>query len=168
MKVGELARRTGKSVRALRLYEERGLLRPAARSEGGFRLYGSDAVVRVYWITKLQDLGFTLAQIGELLRTVEDSHRAPEAMESVRELFRSRLDQTRSQVARLLELERDLSESLAYLEGCRACDEQAAPEVCATCDTTAGSRHTRPAPTLVAGLVRKAPATPAPAEGGTP
>ena len=158
MKVGQLARRTGKSVRALRLYEELGLLRPAARSEGGFRLYGSDAVVRVYWIAKLQDLGFTLAQIGELLRTVEEARRAPEAMESVRELFRARLEHTRSQVARLLELR--------SLPG-QAPETQAAPEVCATCDTTAGGRHTRPAPPLVAGLVRKAPAAHARADGGT-
>ena len=39
LKVGELAKRTGKTVRAIHLYEELGLLAPAVRSKGGFRLY---------------------------------------------------------------------------------------------------------------------------------
>lgn len=152
MKVGELARKTGKSVRAIRLYEEMGLLTPESRSKGGFRLYGADQVARVYWIAKLQDMGFGLAQIRELLAAVESSESGPGAMQSVREMFRARLDQTRSQVAKLLELERDLSESLAYLEGCRACNDAVAPEACASCDTDHADRHDTPAPTLVAGL----------------
>jgi MerR family copper efflux transcriptional regulator len=154
MKVGDLSRKTGKSVRALRLYEERGLLIPEARTEGGFRLYGTDAVARVYWIAKLQTMGFSLGQIGSLLEMVEVSKTAPEAMESVRELFRARLSETRAQVAKLLELERDMAESLAYLEGCRTCGEEAAAEVCATCDTDHSERHPGPAPTLVAGIHR--------------
>ncbi len=157
MKVGELARKTGKSVRALRLYEERGLLTPAARSEGGFRLYGADSLARVYWISKLQTMRFSLAQIASLLETVEASKTAPEAMESVRELFRARLAETREQVVKLLELERDLAESLAYLEGCRTCREEAAAGACATCDTDHAERHPGPAPTLVAGIHRGPP-----------
>ena len=107
LKVGELARKTGKTVRALRLYEELGLLQPM-RSDGGFRLYGPDQVARVYWIAKLQDMGFSLAQIQNLLATVEESKTAPEAMQSVREMFRNRLATTRDQVEKLLQLERDL------------------------------------------------------------
>ncbi len=155
LKVGEVARRTGKSVRALRLYESEGLLAPSARSRGGFRLYGPDALVRVYWIAKLQDLGFSLAQIRSLLRTVDASRRAPEAMESVRELFKGKLEATRRQIARLRELERDLEESLAYLEGCRTCEEEAAAEVCASCSTVHAG--VAAAPSLVAGLVRRRP-----------
>ncbi|RMG97567.1 MAG: MerR family transcriptional regulator [Deltaproteobacteria bacterium] len=157
LKVGELSRRTGKTVRALRLYESEGLLQPKCRSKGGFRLYGTDAVVRVYWIAKLQDLGFSLAQIRNLLSTVERSRRAPEAMEAVRELFRGKLEATRAQIARLSALERDLEESLAYLEGCRSCEEESAPQACATCSTPHVGGHGRP-PALVAGLVRRAPA----------
>ena len=46
LRVGDLARRTGKSVRAIHLYEELGLLEPATRSSGGFRLYHDAAVDR--------------------------------------------------------------------------------------------------------------------------
>lgn len=149
MKIGELARKTGKSVRALRHYEALGLL-PAERSEGGFRLYGADGLARVYWISKLQDMGFSLAQVQGLIATVESSGTAPEAMQSLREMFRARLQRTRAQVERLLQLERDLAESLAYLEGCRVCTSEHDVEGCATCDSPAHA-DTR-APSLVAGV----------------
>ena len=148
LKVGELARKTGKTVRALRLYEEMGLLRPA-RSEGGFRLYGTDQVARVYWISKLQDMGFSLAQIQGLVETVESSNTAPEAMQSLREMFRARLTATRDQVQRLLQLERDLAESLAYLEGCRASTEEHDADACVSCDSVHADTRV---PSLVAGV----------------
>ena len=156
LKIGDLARKTGKTVRALRLYEERGLLRPP-RTEGGFRHYGPDEVARVYWIAKLQDMGFTLGQIEALIATVESKHTGPGAMESLRELFRGRLADTREQVERLLQLERDLMEALAYLEGCRACTTDHDMEGCATCDSVHADAQV---PSLVAGVHR--PSTEAP------
>lgn len=155
IKIGELARKTGKTPRALHLYEEMGLLQPSGRTGGGFRLYGPDEVARVYWITKLQDIGFSLPQIQNLLQTVAASQTAPEAMNSVRELFRSKLDDTRAQVARLLQLERDLSESLAYLEGCRVCQEPAKPDACNACITE--RRSDELTPSLVVGIHRSNP-----------
>ncbi|MGH1347135.1 MAG: MerR family transcriptional regulator [Nannocystales bacterium] len=148
MKVGELARMTGKTVRALRLYEEMGLLQPK-RSEGNYRLYGADEVARVYWIAKLQALGFSLPQIQGLLETVESSSSGPDAMQSLRENFRGRLADTRAQVEKLLQLERDLSESLAYLEGCRACSHEHLVDGCVSCD---GVHSDTEAPSLVAGI----------------
>jgi DNA-binding transcriptional MerR regulator len=147
MKIGELARKTGKTVRALHLYEEMKLLLPE-RSEGGFRLYRPDHLARVYWINKLQDMGFKLSQIRGLLEAVEQSETAPEAMDGVRELFRGKLEQTRDQVRRLRQLEADLDESLAYLEACRACDEVSA-DACIGC---AEERHVLPEPRLVTGI----------------
>lgn len=158
LKIGDLARKTGKTVRALRLYEERGLLKPP-RTEGGFRHYGPDEVARVYWITKLQDMGFTLGQIEALIATVESKDTGPTAMESLRELFRGRLADTREQVERLLQLERDLMEALAYLEGCRACTTDHDIEGCATCDSVHADAQV---PSLVAGVHRSSTEAPIP------
>ncbi len=160
MKVGELARQTGKSVRALRLYEEMGLLVPT-RSGGNFRLYGPDEVARVYWIAKLQALGFSLPQIQGLLSTVGSSSSGPDAMQSLREMFRGRLQDTRDQVEKLLKLERDLAESLAYLEGCRACSHNHHVDGCVSCDSVHADTE---APELVAGIHSTTP----PAPGATP
>src|SRR5512138_3572230 len=82
LRVGDLARETNKTVRALHLYEELGLLHPVERSKGGFRLYGQDAVVRVRWIVKLQDMGFSLPDIREVLQQWEKSGSALDAMRS--------------------------------------------------------------------------------------
>src|ERR1700685_3581076 len=60
MQIGDLAREGGKTVRAIHLYEELGLLAPAGRSKGGFRLYGAEALTRIRWIAKLQEMGFSL------------------------------------------------------------------------------------------------------------
>ncbi len=147
MKIGEVARKTGKSVRALHLYEEMGLLN-SQRSPGGFRLYGPDELARVYWIGKLQNMGFKLEQIRVLIEAVNSSDSAPEVMDGVREMFLTRLDATRQQIATLVQLERDLEESLAYLEDCRRCDETSTM-ACACCDNT---KHQIPAPSLVAGI----------------
>lgn len=67
MKVGELAKRTGVSVRTLHYYDEIGLLSPAQRSEAGYRLYAAEDIVRLQQIKSLRQLGFTLEEIREWL-----------------------------------------------------------------------------------------------------
>src|SRR5215210_4281217 len=66
-KIGELARRTGLTVRTLHHYDEIGLLSPAGRSEGGHRVYGEGDVRRLYRIVSLRSLGFALEAIGAVL-----------------------------------------------------------------------------------------------------
>src|SRR4051794_25173517 len=63
LQVGDLAKQSGKTVRAIHLYEELGLPRPPPRSKGRYRLFSADAVTRVRWIGKLQDLGLSLPTI---------------------------------------------------------------------------------------------------------
>jgi MerR family transcriptional regulator, thiopeptide resistance regulator len=65
--VGELAGRTGLTVRTLHHWDELGLLAPAERTGAGYRLYGESEVERVYRITALRSLGLELSQIRELL-----------------------------------------------------------------------------------------------------
>jgi DNA-binding transcriptional MerR regulator len=67
-KVGELAKRTGVTVRALHHYDEIGLLSPSLRSEAGYRLYTEADVMRLQQIGSLRTLGFSLAEAGEFLR----------------------------------------------------------------------------------------------------
>ena len=67
LKIGELARRTGLTVRALRHYEDIGLLVPSHRSGGGYRLYDGKDVARLYRIQALRRLDLSLADIQRLL-----------------------------------------------------------------------------------------------------
>jgi DNA-binding transcriptional MerR regulator len=64
--IGELAERTGVPTSALRYYDERGLVRPDRR-EGGQRRYDTAAVRQVGVVLLLRDIGFTLAEIAQLL-----------------------------------------------------------------------------------------------------
>ena len=72
LQIGEVAERTGVTQRTLRFYEEKGLLRPPGRMDGGFRLYSEDDVRRVEQIKRLQTLlGFTLAEIKDMVEAEE-------------------------------------------------------------------------------------------------
>lgn len=75
-KVGQLARRTGVSVRTLHHYEELDLLPPSERSESGHRLYGAAQIERLQQILSLRQLGFSLREIRNLLRDSSFSIRA--------------------------------------------------------------------------------------------
>src|SRR4029078_511934 len=86
LKIQECAAETGLPPRSIRYYEEVGLLEPAARSEGAYRLYDASDLERLRTIKELRDeAGFSLAQIGQLL---EDEA----ARERNRERFRTSHD----------------------------------------------------------------------------
>jgi MerR family copper efflux transcriptional regulator len=151
IKVGDLARRTGKSVRAIHFYEELGLLSPPVRSKGGFRMYSGDGVKRIEWIQKLQDMGFSLTEIKTFLRVWEESATAPEAMATVREIFTDKLRETQATIARLSRLADELSESLTYLEGCRTCSPSQGQSECCACEKRVEGRQV---PMLVDGIAK--------------
>jgi DNA-binding transcriptional MerR regulator len=70
-KVGQLAKRTGISVRTLHHYDQIGLLTPSHRTESGHRLYDRDDVVRLQQIVMLRQLGFALEEIAAALRRAD-------------------------------------------------------------------------------------------------
>jgi DNA-binding transcriptional MerR regulator len=67
MKVGDLAKQTGVSVRTLHYYDEIGLLSPSQRTETGYRLYAEADIIRLQQIVSLRQIGFSLEQIRECL-----------------------------------------------------------------------------------------------------
>jgi DNA-binding transcriptional MerR regulator len=71
MQIGEVAERTGLSLRTIRYYEEVGLVVPTARSQGGFRLYTHTDTERLQLIKRMKPLEFTLDQTRELLTALD-------------------------------------------------------------------------------------------------
>ena len=67
LKVGELAKRTGLTVRTLHHYDSIGLLRPTGRSDSGYRLYSRDDVARLHGIQTLRRMGLSLADVAQWL-----------------------------------------------------------------------------------------------------
>lgn len=150
LRVGQLAEMTGKTVRALHLYEELGLLSPATRTKGGFRLYDERSMLRVQWIDRLQELGFTLKDAADFLVDLQDRDHGPAAMEALRAFYRSKLAETRATLARLQRLEHELQDSLAYLDGCTSCAGHTPRHACPACDT--GAHAGQAAPPMVAAV----------------
>jgi DNA-binding transcriptional MerR regulator len=132
MRVGDLARETGKTVRAIRLYEELGLLTPGGRSKGGFRLYSPDARVRIQWIGKLQEMGFSLGDVQAIVRDLQIES-APDAMKRIRAIYARKLDDTVDQTRRLEALQHELAGSIAYLDTCDVCEPQRLLSECSRC-----------------------------------
>lgn len=77
MHIGEVAERTGLSLRTVRYYEEVGLLPEPDRSAGGFRLYTDVAVERLLVIKQMKPLEFTLEEMRELLGALAEMHAGP-------------------------------------------------------------------------------------------
>src|SRR6185436_5871204 len=86
LRIQQVAADVGLTTRSIRYYEELGLLKPAGRSEGSYRLYDEDVLERLRFIKGLRDdAGFSLAEIGQLLE--DEAARARN-----RERFRSTSD----------------------------------------------------------------------------
>lgn len=71
MRIGEVAERTGLSLRTIRYYGEVGLVEPSARSQGGFRLYTEDDVARLLLVKRMRPLDFSLEDTRELLEVLD-------------------------------------------------------------------------------------------------
>jgi DNA-binding transcriptional MerR regulator len=74
MTIGQLARRAGVGVQTVRYYERRHLLPTATRRASGYREFAPVALQRLRFIRRAQELGFTLAEIAELLALRLDPH----------------------------------------------------------------------------------------------
>lgn len=103
--VGKVARQAGVIVQTVLYYERRRLLSSARRSDAGYRLYAPEAVRAIRFIRNAQALGFTLDEVGKLLR-LRVNHRSQ--CESVERQARTRLDLVQEKIAGLRAMERTL------------------------------------------------------------
>jgi MerR family transcriptional regulator, copper efflux regulator len=107
VQIGQVAERTGLSLRTIRFYEESGLVVPTSRSEGGFRLYSADDVARLEVVKRMKPLGFSLEEMRELLTLLadlaaaggDDRARLLDRLRSFHEAARLRVDALRAELA---------------------------------------------------------------------
>lgn len=114
MQIGEVAERTGLSLRSIRHYDDVGLVPPSARSEGGFRLYTEEDVERLLRVMRITPLGFSLEETARMLEVLEGpSDRAPQEDVAA---FLERARKGRSTLARKLRQADELLTELEALE----------------------------------------------------
>ena len=122
--VAEVGRRTGLTRKALRLYEEIGLVEPSARTDAGYRLYDTEALRRIELVNRAKVLGLSLTEAKEFLHVAEgccgDHHPALAA------LVEGKLAETERRMAELASLRGTLEavlDRLAANEGLHRCEE---------------------------------------------
>ncbi len=117
MRVGELAARTGASIRSIRHYEQAGLL-TAARQPNGYREFGAGAVERVAAIRGLLEAGFTLGEILSLSTCLTAAADDCDCCGQTAALFREKLAKIDLQMRTLAQLRGRIEERIAALEPC--------------------------------------------------
>jgi MerR family transcriptional regulator, repressor of the yfmOP operon len=124
LRIQEVAAETGLTPRSIRYYEEMGLLEPAARSEGAYRLYDDSDLERLRYIRELRDeAGFSLAQIGQLLEDEAARERNSERLRTSQDPKERRaiLEDARARVDRQIQTLEAKAERLdAMIEAARA------------------------------------------------
>ncbi|MEM8810660.1 MAG: MerR family transcriptional regulator [Cyanobacteria bacterium P01_G01_bin.38] len=106
MKIGELAKQTGLSIRTLHYYDEIGLLSPSHRTEIGHRLYSDRDITRLQQIVSLRQLGFSLKEIRECLENPEFS--LPQVIDLHRARLREQMALSNTLINRLDAIAADL------------------------------------------------------------
>ncbi|MEX0645877.1 MAG: helix-turn-helix domain-containing protein [Parvularculaceae bacterium] len=104
--IGRLARASGVKVTTIRYYESIGLIDPPDRSEGGQRIYGSEAIERMRFIRHARDLGFPLEVIRELIALSRNEERS---CAEIDEIARRHAADVKQRIKRLKSLERELN-----------------------------------------------------------
>jgi MerR family copper efflux transcriptional regulator len=105
--IGEVARRSGFTVKALRFYDRRGLLLPCGRRPSGYRLYRESDLQRLEFVRQAKALGLTLDAIGDIVAAARRSGGA-RVRPSLLQMLGERIAQTAHQIASLRALRREL------------------------------------------------------------
>lgn len=132
--IGEIAERSGFSASALRYYEDIDLVRPAARSEAGYRLYDDAALVRLRFIARAKQLGCSLEDIRDVV-AIWDGERCGPVQRRFHQLVTTKLADARRQVDELTVFMAQLRAAGARLAG-PATDGPCGDECACTTATT--------------------------------
>lgn len=109
LKIGEVSRRSGVGIEALRFYEKGGLLDSPARTFSGYRVYGEEVLERLDFIKRAQALGFSL---DEIRRIVDDARKGESPCDEVREIVRRRMAELDERLRDLHRYRKELSHTL--------------------------------------------------------
>ncbi|MBI6851986.1 Cu(I)-responsive transcriptional regulator [Pseudomonas lijiangensis] len=114
MNIGQAASKSGLSAKMIRYYESIGLLRPASRSDSGYRLYSAEDLHTLAFIKRSRDLGFSLEEVGRLLTLWQDRQRASS---DVKALAHKHIDDLNQKIEELASLRDTLQELVEHCHG---------------------------------------------------
>ncbi|MGE6793380.1 Cu(I)-responsive transcriptional regulator [Pseudomonas guineae] len=111
MNIGQAAKKTGLSAKMIRYYESIDLLPAAERTDSGYRQYSAQDLHRLAFIKRSRDLGFSLAEVGQLLALWQDRQRASADVKALAATHISELERKISELSGLRDTLKDLMDS---------------------------------------------------------
>ena len=108
MRVGEVAKKMGVTVRTLQYYDKEGLLSPSAESEGGRRLYTDKDLITLHQIISLKSLGFSLDDIKERLISLETPADVANALTEQADDIRQKIEQLQASLSAIEQLKAEV------------------------------------------------------------
>ena len=109
LKIGDVSKRSGIGIEALRFYEKSGLLEKPSRTMSGYRVYDADVLERLAFIKQSQALGFSLDEIKQI---IEDARKGKSPCDEVREIVRHRLEELDERMREMRRYRKELSQTL--------------------------------------------------------
>jgi MerR family transcriptional regulator, copper efflux regulator len=117
MNIGEAAQRSGVSAKMVRHYESLGLLPHVARTDAGYRQYGDKEVHTLRFIRRARDLGFSMAEIAELVKLWQNQRRSSASVKKIAAAHLAALDTKMAEMAAM-------RKTLQHLVHCCSGDER--------------------------------------------
>ena len=133
MRIGDLAKKAGTTMRTIRYYEQIGLIHPATRTRGGFRLYQENELGKLRLIKSLQLVDTPLSQIKALVDQRRRGRIAWEIAGGVSTLLEQQLREVNERIAQFRAREASLRETIEILRCCGECSLELGPDVCPRC-----------------------------------
>lgn len=138
MRIGDLAKRAGTTMRTIRYYEERGLIEPARRTKGGFRLYQEEELRKLHLIKSLQVLDMPLAQVKAFFDERRRGRTAAKIAPALQEVLREHLQDIERRIAQYRAMQESARQTIDILDACSRCPYEPGPAVCRQCPVLCG------------------------------
>lgn len=137
MNIGQASKASGVSTKMIRYYDEIGLVRPSARTDANYREYDERELNELRFIRRARSLGFSMAEITQLLSLWRDRQRPSREVKAIAERHVAGLD------ARIAEMQA-MADTLRHLSHCCAGDDR--PDCPILADLTEGTQPSEPKP----------------------
>ena len=136
-KIGQVGKRARITLRTIRYYEELGLIKPAVRTPGGFRLYTDESIRRLRFIQGLKLLDFPLSKIREMFKIRERAQSGDEASHRIMRLLRSQRQEALRKKGQYERMLQEIHGAMELVRECYGCETKPSYEACSSCEIIA-------------------------------
>ncbi len=134
LKIGEVARQAGTTVRTVRFYLEEGLIEHIDRSDGGFYLFEPEVVDKVKFIRKLKELGMSLKEIKSLYDIRKQQKTGDEAYKLVLEKLKKQHQLAQRKAEEYMQLKKEIEDAMKLVNECAGCRKKPNRKNCTACE----------------------------------